>query len=99
MAIRCEHVHRLDCGSQLNFGLLWQRSKCVSRISYFEHACPKLNFVLISHLTGKCATQHLKNLRIFSLWTCSHLMTILRSQNINTDCRDERVNFYINGAM
>ena len=28
------------------------------RISNFEHACPKLNFVLISRLTGKCATQN-----------------------------------------
>ena len=24
-----------------------------SRISYFGHACPKLNIVLISHLAGK----------------------------------------------
>ena len=29
-----------------------------SRISYFGYACPKLNFILISHLAGKCATQY-----------------------------------------
>ena len=30
-----------------------------SRISYFEHACPKLIiFVLLSRLTGKFATQN-----------------------------------------
>ena len=38
-----------------------------SRISYFGHICSKLNFVLISHLTGKCATQNLTNLHNFSL--------------------------------
>ena len=31
-----------------------------SRISHFGHECPKLNFVLISRLTAKCATQKLK---------------------------------------
>ena len=34
-----------------------------SRIFYFEHACPKLDFVLISRLTGK----HAKKVRISSL--------------------------------
>ena len=29
-----------------------------SRISYFGHACPKLNFVPSPRLTGKCATQN-----------------------------------------
>ena len=54
-----------------------------SSISYFEHA---LNFVVISPLTGKCATQNLnKNLGNSSLWTCSHLMSILRSQKKNKD--------------
>ena len=43
----------------------WQSSKCAtfisySRISYFRHACPKLNLVLISRLTGKRATQNVK---------------------------------------
>ena len=33
-----------------------------SCISYFGHACPKLNIVLISCLTGKCATQNFKTL-------------------------------------
>ena len=43
------------------------KALCISysRISYFGHACPKINIVLvlISRLTGKCATQNLKNLR------------------------------------
>ena len=72
--------------SLLNVELLWQRSKCVisySCIFYFEHACPKLNFVLISRSTSKCATQNFKNLRNSNL--CSHLMAILGSQNKNTD--------------
>ena len=57
-----------------------------SSILYFEHAYPKLNFVLISPLTGKCATQNLnKNLGNSSQWTCSHLMSILRSQKKNKD--------------
>ena len=30
-----------------------------SRFSYFGHACPKLNLILISRLTGKRAT-HIK---------------------------------------
>ena len=30
------------------------------RISYFRHACSKLNLVIISRLTGKRATQNLK---------------------------------------
>ena len=39
-----------------------------SCISYFGHACLKLNYVLISLLTGKCATQNNnKNLRNSSL--------------------------------
>ena len=62
----------------LNFGLLWQRSKCTGspiisyfRISNWRHTCPKLNFVLISRLTGKCTTQNLKkNLRNTNLSTC-----------------------------
>ena len=29
-----------------------------SHISYFEHAWPKLNFVFISQLARKCATQN-----------------------------------------
>ena len=45
-------------------------------ISYFRHA---------SRLTGKCATQKLKNLRSSSLRRCLHHMVILRSQNKNTD--------------
>ena len=31
-----------------------------SRIFYFGHTCPKLNFVVISRLTGKCATLNVK---------------------------------------
>ena len=51
------------CESLLNFGLLWQHSKraessIYSYISYFEHACPKFNLVLISRLTGKRTTQN-----------------------------------------
>ena len=28
----CEHVHRHNCGSILNLGLLWQRSKCTESL-------------------------------------------------------------------
>ena len=54
------------------FGLMWQPSKCAEsqvityfRISYFGHASPKLNLVLISR-----AIQNVKDLRNSSLWTC-----------------------------
>ena len=42
-----------------------------------------VNFVSIFRLTGKCATQKLKNLRSSSLWTSYYV--VLRSQNKNTD--------------
>ena len=68
MAIRCEHVLRLELRKSLQILAAVQRSKFAespvyqfSRISYFGHACPKINFGLISRLTGKCATQNLKN--------------------------------------
>ena len=64
------------------FWLLWQRSKCAESKN-FGHPCPKLNCVLISRLTRKCATQNFKNLPNSSLWT--HHMAILRSQNKHTD--------------
>ena len=38
-----------------------------------------------TRLTGKCATQKLKNLSTSKQWTCLHHMVILRSQNKNTD--------------
>ena len=44
-----------------------------SRISYFRHACPKRNLVLISRLTGKRATQNVKTALAYGhvdiLWT------------------------------
>ena len=45
------------------------------------------NFVSISRLAGKCATQTIKkNLRNSSPWTCLHHITVnLRSQNKYTD--------------
>ena len=43
------------------------------------------NFIFISRLIGKCATQRLKNLRNSSLWTCSHHMAILKSGNKNAE--------------
>ena len=39
------------------------------------------NFVSISRLTGKCATQKIENFCSSSLWTCLHHMVILKSQN------------------
>ena len=53
-----------------------------SRISSFRDACLQLNIVLIFHLAGKCATQRLKNRR---LWSCRHIMDISRSQAKNDD--------------
>ena len=44
-----------------------------------------VNFVSISHLTGKCAAQKLKHYCSSSLWTCLHHMVILGSQNKNAD--------------
>ena len=44
-----------------------------SRISFFRHACPKLNLVLISRLAGKRATQIVKKTLAYGhvdiLWT------------------------------
>ena len=34
--------------------------------------------LFISRLTDKCATQNLKNIRNTSLWTCLHIMAILK---------------------
>ena len=44
-----------------------------------------VNFVSISGLTGKSASQKLKNFCSSSLWTCLHHMVILKSQNKITD--------------
>ena len=72
MAIRYELYKEEEfskCGSTFNFGLLWQRIKYAESHIYqlfsyfFGHACPKLDFVLIPRLTGKCATRNLKKLR------------------------------------
>ena len=57
MTIRCEHVHRLQLRTSLGCcGNVASVPKApyisYSRISYFGHACPKLNFVFISLLTG-----------------------------------------------
>ena len=68
MSIICEHVHRLELWNFcLNFRLLWQRSKCTGNPVYrffvcfsFRHTCLKLNIILISSLTGKCATKIIK---------------------------------------
>ena len=37
----------------------------------------------ISRLAAKRETQNLKNLRNSSLWTCWHIMDMLRNQNKN----------------
>ena len=45
-------------------------------------------FRLYTRLTGQCATQKnniKKILRNSSLWTCSHHIAILKSENKNTD--------------
>ena len=64
MSIICKHVHRLELRSLLNVGLLCNATNvpktpfiCYYCISYFGHACLRLNLVLISVLTGKCAIQ------------------------------------------
>ena len=68
MAIRCEHVHRLELRKSFKFWATVERSKCPKTpvisypsISYFRHACPKLNFVLIYRLTGNCAAHNFEN--------------------------------------
>ena len=53
-----------------------------SCISYFGHACLNLNIVSISLLTGKCATQNLKNVRNSCVWTCSHIMDMYQRAKI-----------------
>ena len=50
-------------------------------ISYFGHACPKLNLVLISLLTGKRATQNLKKTYAILVYEYADMMNISRSQN------------------
>ena len=74
MSIICEHVHRLElrklscCGNATS--LPKTRFISYSCISYFGHACLKLNLVLFTFLIGKCATQkYKKNLRNSCLWT------------------------------
>ena len=92
MAIRCEPDHSLELQRSFNFGAAvatWQvcRKQHLSVIPvffYFGHASPKLYFVLISSITGKCSTQNLENVRDSSLWTCWHNMAISRGQNKNT---------------
>ena len=42
------------------------------------------NFVSISRLTGKYATQKIINLRSSSLWTCLHHM-VIKGRNTNID--------------
>ena len=71
-----------NCGSILNFGLLWQRRECAespfisySRISYFGHACSNLNFILISRLLANAQHKNVKTYailiyeRVDILWT------------------------------
>ena len=80
MSIICEHVHSEHVHRIFfNFELLWQRSKCAgSAIDQLSLVIPVFlildmhvrNFVLFSRLTGKHATQNLKNLRNSCLWTC-----------------------------
>ena len=40
------------------------------RSSSFGHECPKINFVLIYRLTGKCATQ---NFFFYTILVCGHV--------------------------
>ena len=47
-----------------------------SFIYYFGNACLKLNFFLIPHSTGKCATQNIESTQFFG-----HIMEISRSRN------------------
>ena len=71
--IICEHLLILELWRSFKFlvccGNLASVPKATVinyfRISYFEHASPKLNLVLISR-----AIQNVKDLRISSLWTC-----------------------------
>ena len=81
MSIICEHVHGLELRKSFKFRVavrgkvasvpktLINRNYQYSCTSYFGHACLKLNLVLLSLLTGKCATQNFKNLHDSSLWT------------------------------
>ena len=60
------------------------KASSYSCISDFGHTCLKLNLILISLFTGKCATQNnKKNFRNYSgLWICWHIMNKLRSQKM-----------------
>ena len=79
MAIRCEHVHRLELCKSFKFWAAVQLASVpkapfisYSRISYFGHACPNLNLVLDSRLTGIIYAQNKikKNLSNSNPWTC-----------------------------
>ena len=83
---------RKSCRSLFTLGLLWQHSKCAESPIYqlfpysnFGHACHKVKFVLISCLTANAQHKIKQNLHNSSLWLCSHIMAILKSQNKNTD--------------
>ena len=91
----CEHVNRLKlrkvfdcCAAHLPRFPVKRDMKTKCTYFLFGHACPKKeirNFVFISRLTGKCAAQKLKNFCSSSLWTCSHHMPILKSENKDSD--------------
>ena len=78
MAIRCEHIHILELGKSFKFWVLWQRSKWVESPTYrlfpyflFWTCMSKLNFVFISRLTDKCATQNL--IQIYTILVYGHV--------------------------
>ena len=67
MSIIREHIHKLELLKSFKYWAAVRgnvasvpKVPCYSCISYFEHAYLKINLVLISHLTGKCATQNFK---------------------------------------
>ena len=84
MTIRCKHVHRLELRNFFIFcvaHLPVERDINSNVPSMHVQNKKYLNFVFISSLTGKCATQNFLKIRSSSLWTCLHHMVLLRSQN------------------
>ena len=87
MTVSCKHVHRLELQMFFYF--------CVAHLPVKRDIKTKFPYFLfytcmseirnrefrLYILTGKCATQKLKLLRNSSLWTCSHHIAILLSEN------------------
>ena len=88
MAIKCEHVHRLELRIFLKLCIVHSPDKREIRTIFRPYMSEMQN----AGITAKwhpcyvaTVTQNLKYFRNSIIWTISHVMAILRGQNKNTD--------------